>query len=95
MKYMIHFYLRVINFWNKLPGKVRLFSNVEEFKIKLEKFKIDNLHLAETGNFWDVSEVVLNTIEGKYYLDNKLKQLEYLKLNPGVAFRKGINMRGI
>ena len=88
---------RVINFWNKLPGKVRLCSNVEEFKIKSEKFKIDNLHLAETGNFWDVSEVVLNKIEGKYYLDNKIKQLEYLKLNPGVAFRKGINinMRGI
>ena len=82
---------RVINFWNKLPGEVRLCSNVEEFKIKLE-FKIDNLHLAETGNFW---EVVLNKIEGKSYLDNKLKQLEYLKLNPGVAFRKGINMRGI
>ena len=61
----------------------------------MEKFKIENLHLAETGNFWDVSEVVLNKIEGKSYLDNKLKQLEYLKLNPGVAFRKGINMRGI
>ena len=66
---------RVINFWNKLPGKVRLCSNVEEFKIKLEKFKIDNLHLAETGNFWDVSEVVLNKIERKSYLDNKLKQV--------------------
>ena len=67
---------------------------VEEFKIKLEKFKLDNIHLAETGNFWDVSEVVLNKIEGKSYLDNKVKQLEYLKHNPGVAIRKGINLRG-
>ena len=30
---------RVINFWNKLPGEVRLCCNFEEFKIKLEKFK--------------------------------------------------------
>ena len=85
---------RVINFWNKLPSEVRLCCNVEEFKIKLEKFKLDNIHLAETGNFWDVSEVVLNKIEGKSYLDNKVKQLEYLKHNPGVAIRKGINLRG-
>ena len=69
-----------------------MFKCVEQFIIKLEKLKVDNLHLAETGNFWDFSEVVFGKIGGQSYLGNikNLKQLEYLKHIPGIAVRKDI-----
>ena len=43
---------RVISYWNKLPSYVRTSSNVAEFKINLEEFKIQNFHIKHSGNFW-------------------------------------------
>ena len=77
------------HYWNKIPCEVRLCSNVEQFKVMLEKFKIDNIHLTDTGNFWEVSEAVLGKIEGTSYFENKLKHLKYLKDN-GLSVRKGV-----
>ena len=50
------------------------------------------LGICNTGNFWEISDEVLNRIEGVNYLENKLKHNTYLKDNPIVAQRKFINI---
>ena len=84
---------RVINYWNKLPSCVKFSQDVNFFKINLEQYKRDNLS-NQVGHFWEVSVEVLQKIEGPNYLENKLKQNEFLKSNPKVAKRKGINLFG-
>ena len=64
---------RVIGYWNKLPSSVRNTANVEEFKISLESFKKEHLHVTDTNNFWEVSGVVISKIEGSSYEANKAK----------------------
>ena len=82
---------RVISYWNKLPSYARTSSNVAEFKINLEEFKIKNFHIKDSGNFWEVSDEVISKIEGLSYVQNKVRHNEFLKRNPDVAKRKGIN----
>ena len=84
---------RVVKYWNKLPLLVKKSSSVHDFKINLNQFKMDNISF-ETNNFWEVSDEVISKIEGDNYLINKAKQISYLKDNPFVAKRKGINMYG-
>ena len=86
---------RVINYWNKLPPYVRTSTSVAEFKINLEDFKMKNIKVKDSGNFWEVSDEVLCKIEGKSYVQNKDKQNEFLKRNPYVAKKKGINIYGL
>ena len=83
---------RVACYWNKLPSHVKSSTDVHSFKINLEQYKVDNLD--KNGYFWEVSDKVLNRIEGASYVENKNKQNEYLKNNPDVAIRKGINLFG-
>ena len=83
---------RVIGYWNKLPSSVRNTANVEEFKISLESFKKEHLHVTDTNNFWEVSGVVISKIEGSSYEANKAKHISYLRENPRVAKRKGVNI---
>ena len=82
---------RVIPYWNKLPIDVKHVTTVNSFKIALDVFKRNNL-LMDTGNFWEVSDEVLNRIEGPSYLSNKKKHNEYLFRNPIVARKRGINL---
>ena len=82
---------RVISFWNKLPTFVRNSGSVTEFKRNLEVFK-NNCEEVDSGNFWEVSLMVINKIEGVNYVKNKEQQVKYLHDNPGVARRKGINI---
>ena len=82
---------RVISFWNKLPSFVRNSVSVIDFKINLEEFKKTN-NSVDTGNFWEVSNIVLAKIEGINYLEKKKQQVQYLYKNPCVAKRKGINI---
>ena len=82
---------RVISFWNKLPSFVRNSVSVIDFKINLEEFKKTN-NLVDTGNFWEVSNIVLAKIEGVNYIEKKKQQVQYLYKNPCVAKRKGINI---
>ena len=82
---------RVISFWNKLPSFVRNSVSVNDFKINLEEFKKTN-NLVDTGNFWEVSNIVLAKIEGVNYIEKKKQQVQYLYKNPCVAKRKGINI---
>ena len=86
---------RVINYWNKLPPYVRTSTSVAEFKVNLEDFKTKNIMLKDSGNFWEVSDEVICKMEGKSYVQNKEKQNEFLKRNPYVAKKKGINIYGI
>ena len=81
---------RVKLFWNKLPSEVKNSSSLNDFKNGLEKFK--NNSLCASGNFWELSNEVLNRIESSNYLENKLKHNEYLKENPFVAKKKFINI---
>ena len=82
---------RVISYWNKLPSNVKNSTNVNNFKVNLENYKMKHFDYS-TGYFWEVSTQVLKRIEGLNYFQNKLKQNEYLSFHPDVAKRKGINL---
>ena len=85
---------RVMLFWNKLPVDVKNASCLNGFKSGLETFKdqTKRLGISNTGNFWELSDEVLNRIEGGNYLENKAKHNIYLKENPFVAKKKFINI---
>ena len=85
---------RVTLIWNKLPTEVKISSSLNVFKSNLELFKCKTkaLGMCGTGNFWEISDEVLNRIEGVNYLENKLKHNTYLKDNPIVAKKKFINI---
>ena len=82
---------RAISYWNKLPRYVKGSESVNDFKINLEGFKCSCTDI-DTGNFWEVSDLVLSKIEGNNYLENKEKHVKFLTQNPSVAGRKGINI---
>ena len=48
--------------------------------------------MDDTDNFWEVSAIVISKIEGDSYMKNRVKHIEYLKSNPEVAKRKGVNL---
>ena len=58
---------------------------MDSFKINLEKFKVNNIANTNGRNFWDVSDEALSKIEGKGYLENKVKHNEFLEENKFVA----------
>lgn len=84
---------RVLQYWNILPSSVRNSSSVNQFKCNLEQFKASNIHLMDTGQYWEVSNKVLDKIEGPSYLENKKKQVDFLIDNKRVASRMGVNIR--
>ena len=85
---------RVTSIWNKLPTEVKISSSLNVLKSILELFKCKTkaLGICGTGDFWEISDEVLNRIEGVNYLENKLKHNTYLKDNPIVAKKKLINI---
>ena len=83
---------RIRNYWNNLPAYVKLSDSVTDFKINLEKFKKESVDQS-CNNFWEVSNVILDKIEGNpNYLSRKEKFKAYLLENPFVARKKGINI---
>ena len=86
---------RIKDYWNKLPLDVKNSSSVNCFKSSLERFKLKSLDLGIIdGHFWEVSYQVLDKIEGCDYIRNKNEHNLYLKRNPYVARKKGINITG-
>ena len=83
-------------YWNKLPISVKTAISVDKFKEKLQQFKLNakcgNV-LIQDGNFWEISDEILNRIEGDNYLENKLEHNKYLSSHPFVAMKKSINLR--
>ena len=59
----------------------------------LEAYKSKSIHESE-NNFWDVSRIVLEKIEGPSYLVNKARHNEYLAKNPYAAKKLNINLFG-
>ena len=58
---------------------------IDSFKFMLEEYELSYIHanVIDTGNFWDqVSNEVLDRIEGNNYVENKKVHNEYLKLRP-------------
>ena len=47
--------------------------------------------LIQDGNFWEISDEILNRIEGDNYLENKLEHNKYLSSHPFVVMKKSIN----
>ena len=84
---------RVKSYWNSLPTSVKTSCSVNMFKANLENYKKDCDSISEC-NFWDVSRIVLDKIEGPSYLDNKEKHNSYLVDNPYVAKKRNINLYG-
>ena len=85
---------RVMSFWNKLPIEVKTALNLNVFKSNLEMFKgrTKALGIYGSGNFWDISDDVLNRIESGNYLENKMRHNSFLKDNPFVARKRFINI---
>ena len=83
---------RIRNYWNNLPVHVKMSENVLDFKINLAKYKSHSVNCS-INNFWEVSNMIIDKIEGNpRYLENKNKFNSYLRENPYVARKKGINI---
>ena len=82
---------RVIRYWNKLPIEIKCSESVLNFKINLESYKL-NCKMTDADNFWEVSTTIIDKIETESYLLNRSSQVEYLKSNPYIAKKKGINI---
>ena len=67
---------------------------MDSFKNRLENYKSDCLNstITRPGNFWELSNAVLDRIEGANYAANKSVHNEYLKRNPYTAKKKFINI---
>ena len=85
---------RVMLSWNRLPSDVKMASSLNMFKSNLELYKNKTraLGISGSGNYWEISDDVLNRIEGGSYLKNKMRHNEFLKDNPFAAKRKFINL---
>ena len=85
---------RVMLSWNKLPSDVKNSDSLDIFKRNLEMFKSKTraLGISGYGNYWEISDEVLNRIEAGSYLENKMRHNEYLKDNPLAARKKSINL---
>ena len=87
---------RVIQYWNVLPNFVKLSSSVNSFKANLSLHKSQQLksehYVSSVGNFWEVSERVLQRIESPSAVAGRDAFCEYLNDTPWVAKRKGINI---
>ena len=85
---------RVMLSWNKLPSDVKNSESLDIFKSNLELFKSKTraLGISGCGNYWELSDEVLDRIEAGSYLENKMRHNEYLKDNPLAAKKKFINL---
>ena len=85
---------KVMLSWNKLPSDVKNSQSLDIFKSNLESFKSKTRALGNSGcgNYWEISDEVLNRIEAGSYLENKIKHNEFLKENPFAAKKKFINL---
>ena len=85
---------RVMLSWNKLPSDVKNSQSLNIFKNNLESFKNKTraLGISGCGNYWEISDEVLNRIEAGSYLENEIRHNEFLKDNPFVAKKKFISL---
>ena len=86
----------MIQYWNVLPNFVKLSSSVNAFKANLCVHKSQQLksehYVSSVGNFWEVSERVLQRIESPSAVAGRDAFCEYLNDTPWVAKRKGMNI---
>ena len=77
---------RVIQYWNVLPNFVKLSSSVNAFKANLCVHKSQQLksehYVSSVGNFWEVSERVLQRIESPSAVAGRDAFCEYLNDTP-------------
>ena len=80
--------------WNKLPSDVKNSQSLDIFKSNFESFKNKTraLGISGCGNYWEISDEVLNRIEAGSYLENKIRHNEFSKDNPFAAKKKFINL---
>ena len=83
---------RVREYWDRLPFDVKMAPSIDSFNNRLENYKSDCLNstITRPGNFWELSNAVLDRIEGANYAENKNIHNEYLKRNPHAAKKKFI-----
>ena len=77
--------------WNSLPLFVKISKSVENFKINLDKHKRTSINVGQ--NYWDVSEELLGKIESVTSDSSRNNYVEFMRDNPWVAKRRGINVR--
>ena len=86
-----NFELRVANYWNKLPDKLKMADTVINFKIGLEIYKKENISKQGTDNYWDLADEVYSRI----YDNNRQSYVSFIEENEYIARRRGINTAGI
>ena len=82
---------RVIKVWNSLPLFVKKSKNVENFKVNLDIHKKNCVSVSD--NYWDISEEVFKKIESTTSEKSRCGYVEFMKENPWIAKRRGINIR--
>ena len=72
---------RVMLSWNELPSDVKMASSLNMFRSNLELYNLNKrgaLGISGCGNYREISDDVLNRIEGGSYLENKMRHNEFL-----------------
>ena len=62
VKMGICFKRRVIRYWNKLPIEVKEASSVNNFKIKLEHYKLDSICEGNISAYWELSQEIFRRL---------------------------------
>ena len=75
---------RVVSYWNKLPGYVKLSDSVESFKTKIESYKGKNQ--KSQGNYWELSEEIFSRINET----DRDQYVNFMTSNPDVMKRRKI-----
>ena len=77
-----------------MEQEVKSSSSLNVFKSNVEIFQSKTKALGDRcpGKFWQISDEVLDRIEGVNYLANKIRHNSFLKDNPIVAKKKFVNI---
>ena len=83
---------RVIEYWNKLPDYVKDSSTVDQFKSRIEAFKVRSRKCGDLiTNYWSLSDTLLDKINDF----NRESHIKFLIENPEIAKYKMTNVYGL
>ena len=78
---------RVVHYWNKLPHHIKNSETVNQFKNRLDNFRLKNLDLP--GHYWELSPEIFTRIHDT----NRNEYVNFMTNNPIVAQIRNISVR--
>ena len=79
---------RIVMYWNKIPDEVKDVETTASFKHRLEVFKSTNINNPNTGQYWELSEMLLSKLESNQ--KNRDDYVAFMIENPLIAKRRFI-----